>query len=493
MKQYEKQQGFSTIELLIAFAVIILSISTVILVVFGNQSTAVDAQTNNEALSKAQAGLEYARAQAASDYSSVTTTLAVTDGIYQKQRIVDPLTLTQCSKDVKSSVTWTDEKRPQQVELTTHLSDIVTALALGGNCDSTPPAAGWNPPATWASSNFNPGKPTGLDALNRIVYMTGDKTPFLYIADVHSATLGQSGGLFVTFTNGFNDGAQLNDIKVARAANNKIYAYVARNTNTNQFEVIDVTDITQPVSIIKRSLSGVSSSGSFPQGFRVFYFDNRAYIVTRETTGPELHIFDASTPWNAGSIVELGSGKELNRTVESMVVTKKFIAGVWRYFAYMATDKDSAELSIFEVTTPSSITEFTSAEVNLSGNQDGASVFLINNKLYFGRNSTGGVNPADLYVFDASNLLSSSPLPILGSQDIGTDVIGISVSGPLAFLATTKANNEFQVYNSDPANLSLISPFNPPNVIANGIKYENNWVYLASAGNDSLRILYNNP
>ena len=47
-------KGFITLEILIAFAVVILSISAVIMVTFGNQSVAVDSQVNLEAISKAQ-------------------------------------------------------------------------------------------------------------------------------------------------------------------------------------------------------------------------------------------------------------------------------------------------------------------------------------------------------------------------------------------------------------------------------------------------------
>ena len=60
--------GFATLEILIAFAVLILSISAVILLAFGNQSIIVDSRTNSEALYKAQKMLEEARAASRQDF-----------------------------------------------------------------------------------------------------------------------------------------------------------------------------------------------------------------------------------------------------------------------------------------------------------------------------------------------------------------------------------------------------------------------------------------
>ncbi|MDO8530544.1 MAG: type II secretion system protein, partial [bacterium] len=251
----EYQKGLSTLEMLIAMTLIVISISATLPLVAGSQSASVDLQTNQEALYKAEAILEEARAKAVSDYNSVITTSLQSDGIYQKQTYVIPASVTQCGKDVKASVAWTTDNRPLGVELTTHFGDTATAQALGGNCDTTPPSfLGWNPPDTWASSDFDSGNPnpTGLDVLNGIVYMTADGNPNsaknFYIADTNGIAKGTSSGLFATFANNFEAGEKLNDLKVARLSDGKIYAFVARDTKTGQFQVIDVSDIYNPVS-----------------------------------------------------------------------------------------------------------------------------------------------------------------------------------------------------------------------------------------------------
>src|SRR3989344_4630557 len=67
------KRGASTLELLIAFAVLTLSITAGILVIFGNQVVSVDTETNSEALARAEAMLEKARADSRNDFSSVVS------------------------------------------------------------------------------------------------------------------------------------------------------------------------------------------------------------------------------------------------------------------------------------------------------------------------------------------------------------------------------------------------------------------------------------
>lgn len=480
----ESQNGVSTVELLLAFALAIGIIIGTTMVVQSNESLTFDSLTNSEALLKAQALLEDARAQSRQNYSSVVTTVPVADSMYTKQVQVDQKSVTQCGKDVASTVSWTgSNNRSLSVQAKTHVTDFTTALALT-HCATTVPIGGWNPPYTFASSNFNPGKPTGLDVFNGIVYMSGDKPPYFYVADTNTATLGQSSGLFVSFANGFSAGAQLNDVKVARLSNGRTYAFVVRHTTTNQFQVIDVTDIYNPVEVVKRSLAGVSSGGSFPQGWRLYYYAGRVYLVTRETTGPELHVFDVSNPGAfPGSIVELG-GRELNETVEALVVANQGT----QLYAYMATDSASRELDVWNVTNSLAMSRVTAAVQDLSGGQDGASVFALNGLVYFGRESSGG---SEYYIFDAHN--PTAGLPILQQKDLGTSLIGMAIVGQFAFLSTAKANAEMQVWSADPTKpITQINTttFIFPNLIYNGIVYEQPYVYVASQGNDALRLLY---
>ncbi len=496
----KNQKGISALEMLIAMTLIVMAISATLPLVTGGQAASVDVQTNQEALYKAETLLQEARATAKTDYSAVVTTNLQDDDSYKKQIQVIPESLTQCGKDVRATVMWTTDNRPRSVDLTTRVADLATAQAMGGNCDATPPPIlGWNPPDTLASSNFGPGSPTSLDALNHIVYMTGNGNPNsaknFYIADTRGVLEGASGGLFVDFHNNFKADAKLNDVRVARLSDGKTYAFVARDTNVDQFGVIDVSDIHNPVSRGIFQLKNVDEDGSYPQAWRIYYYNNRVYVTTRFTAGPELHIFDVSNP---NAIYEMGSGAELGLTVNGLVVTEKTIGEVFFRFAYMATSSDSRELFVLDLTNPLEITEVTGASWNLINPDyaDGNAVFLVGNNLYFGRDSS---RANDLYVFDATNpMTASGGLPVLRTADVSTSVIGLTVTGPYIFMATTKNNAKFQVWTSNPSQpLTKVNTTNSnfPNIITlgNGLKYEDNWVYVASQANDALRILYNNP
>ncbi|MDZ4243283.1 MAG: hypothetical protein U1D99_10690, partial [Candidatus Omnitrophota bacterium] len=109
--------------MLIAFVVVILSITAVIGVVFGSQSIGIDTLTNQEAQALAQDVLEDARAKSKSDFGAIinATTTATIDGLTydQETKVTD---ISPCAKQVDSLVTWQNEVRPQKVELVTALT-----------------------------------------------------------------------------------------------------------------------------------------------------------------------------------------------------------------------------------------------------------------------------------------------------------------------------------------------------------------------------------
>ena len=488
----KNRKGFATLEILIAFAVIILCIGAVVMVVFGNQSIAIDSETNNEAITKAQKSLEDARAASRQDFMSVNSTSGTeTSGPLTFTKNLEITDLTPCKKQVISNVTWNSSNRPQTIQFSTFLSDIAGALALGGDCASEPPSSDWDSPARFASDTFNPGKPTAIDVLNRIAYLGSDKVPFLEIADTNGAVLGQNSGLFVTYANGFSLVEIPNSIDVIKwtdpLGNIKNYAYLAMNTNTNQLKVVDVTDIRNPVLMATRALSACVTGGA-PQGWRLYAYKDRLYFLTRFTAGPEFHVFDISDPINPS---EIGGGVckgfELGDTSESIEVRDQVISGSTIRFVYLATDEVDKELRVLNVTNPLAITNVNAATQNLPGAQDGQSVYIVGNKLYFGRQSTP--SGPDLYVFNISN--PTVGLAQLGSQDIGTGVIGIRVVGSLGFFVTPKVSKEFQVWNiSNPASVSLIKEYNFGNVVSQGIDYEPDFVYATGQSTPNFQILY---
>src|SRR3989344_831769 len=68
IKKKKLNTGVLTIELLIAFAILLINVTGILLLTSGNQSTVVSAETNAEALSLAQQEIEKAKATAEGDF-----------------------------------------------------------------------------------------------------------------------------------------------------------------------------------------------------------------------------------------------------------------------------------------------------------------------------------------------------------------------------------------------------------------------------------------
>ncbi len=489
-------KGSSTLEILIAFAVLILTLTAVIMIGFGNQSVSVDAETNNEALYRAQKILEDARAASRDDFFSVTTASSsetISGLTYKKLLVVNDIT--PCKKQATSTVLWSlSPLRTQSIDLSTFLTDIAGTLALGGDCATQAPNKKWDNPQRFAFDTLSPGKSTAIDVLSEIAYLGQDKKPFLSIADTQGAILDVNNrqDFFVSFDNSFNsDGKtidQINDIDVyVDPSSGKTYALIAMASSTAQFAILDVTDIKNPKIIAKRQLTGVLPTGSQPGGHRIYYYQNKGYIVTRETSGPEFHIFDLSNPNNP---LEIGTGTKLNGcTPPNGTTVNDFV--IQNGVAYMAAEKENCELLIYDVSNPASIKYLAEASVDLPGNQDGFSIFILGNKLYFGRQSTG--SGPEFYIFNTTNVLSQvNGLPTIGvPKEIGSDVIDIYIVGNFGFLVTTKTKEEFQVYNiSVPANISVIKKYNFGNIIQGGLDYENDFIYTTGDATPNFQILY---
>lgn len=492
MKKNNKKnnKGSSTLEILIAFAVMTLSMSAVVFLIFGSQSISIDTQTNNEAIYKATKLIEDARVLSRQNFSALNsiTTSETSGGItYNLKLTVNDLS--QCLKQATSTSSWIGNGKQQKIELGTLLADGATAFALGGDCIDGIPMSDWTRPTRFASDTMSPGKPMSMDELNRYVYLGSDKTPFLYIANTNGVVFGQNSGIFVPFTNSFSAGNTINSLDAVKySSTGKTYVFAALDNTTKQLSVIDVTNPTQPAA----SLYGLSScvKGTAPQGHLVYFYKNTLYLTTLYTAGPEFHIFDVSNPASPTEY-EIGSasckGYELGDSVNDIVVKDQFVGGVTKRFAYMATDELDKELRVFDVTNPLAIVEVTVANKDLPGAQNGMSVFSVGNKLFFGRQSTTGGD--ELYVFDISNPYSG--LPQLGSADIGTGVNAIRVAGKFAFIATPKTNQEFQVWDiSNLSNITNVSVYNFGNIVNRGIDYDPDFIYSTGQSTPNFQIIY---
>ena len=268
--QYKK--GSSTLEILLAFAILILSITSVILLGFGNQSVSADSEVSNEALYKAQIQLEDARALSRKDFFSLESDSSsdpTPEGlVYEKE--LDILDVSPCQKKATSNVNWNISGKDQYVSFSTLLTNVAEAFALGGDCDSTP-IDEWDNPASYSITDpiHNGSAATDIDILkmsvSRYALLTTNSVAgkfTLWIVDVSSPTNPILKGGYIT-----------NETLNAVDASNT-YAYLASASSTAQFQVVDVSDPINPIWKSSKKLPGVS--GANPGGISIYYYNNQS-------------------------------------------------------------------------------------------------------------------------------------------------------------------------------------------------------------------------
>ena len=503
--------GFSTIELLIAFSVGIIFLTAAMMVGFSDSTLTQQVSLDSGQASVLGAGLDnYALSTSSKKFGNVVRELmrnwnyTGTEVQSDTQVINSSLSfkntpaitdISPCLKEITNATTWGTSGR--SMTFGSAISNIDIARGLGGDCDPMPVGETWAKPRVYSSHNFNPAKPVALDVLNRIVYVTDDKGK-LQIYNSASDTLGNNSNFSITpYADAGNK--VLNDIDVFKIGTSR-YALVARDDTTAQFQVINVTTPGTYTSSPAKALGGTtpptcpaSPAPCYIQGWKVFYYDNKAYVTTREVAGREFHIFDLTTPLNP---VEVGPGFEVNGTVNDFSITSMVVNGHTYKLAFLATDRSANEVMVLNVTNASSPTLLTS--IDLPTNNDALSVQLIGNKLYVGRQKTASGPELFIYnvVYGESGSNPTISLSALGSgAEINIDATTLRVAGKFAFIGNPLPN-EFSVWDVSHPTTSFpridTSPLNVSNKVSD-IDYEAPYIYVLSLANDNLQILYSAP
>lgn len=472
-------KGIGTIEVLISLMVIVSAITAVMLVVAGNQDIKLDDDVSNVALYRAGEIISKARTAGEVDFNSVVSSSSLNSIFTDSLKVSD---ISACRKDITASISW--EIRPgryQNVSLTSSLVSHEEAQALGLDCELSPPVGEWQiecPPQY--GYDFNPG---GLSASGIDFFRKGNDK---YVAMTSNKGSSEKDDFWIIEVTDKTAITKISSINVSDALNDVDgfgdYAFVANDEATNQLIVIDMSDLYNPVDVASVSLPGVG--GAEPEGRQIYYYDNKVYIGTRLTAGPEFHIFDVSDPTNP---VHLGS-RELNHSVRKIIVRDSY--------AYLATSGNSDELIILDVSNPASILPFfpgvgnpEAMNYDAPGNQDGMSLYLLSNKLYLGRERGTGANH-DFLVLDVQD---PNNVTLLGSTLLNlnpnTAVTGIIVSGDLAFVVTSDQGEGFMILDiEDSQNIIKLDSCNYSEK-AIDIDFDGEYSYAANESNSGLRII----
>ncbi len=478
--------GFSTLELMLAFAIMSIALAGAVLANGSAEYWLLTTESGASALNLATTQAEEIRAIAAGDFYAATSSplmrqaSAECDAVglcYFSHTIVGDVS--SCVKNIETRVSWQIAHYPTStISLISNAINPTEVIALGGDCLTQVPVGEWASttlPHLLGSLVFNPGKGmTGIDVLSKKIYITATTSPYLAIfaapnvSDPNPVLLGSSDVANIP----------LNAVDVITDfSSGRVYAFVAQHSTSSQLGVVDVTDPSHPTLVAQRQLLGTAPpSGSYPQGWRLRAYGGRLYIVTRETAGYEFHIFNITNPTQP---VELGSGKKLNRTVTDIVVRDEKVNGILRRFVFLAAEAAQKELGVLEVTNDT-VVEVSS--VDLPGNQDGESVAVLGNRLYFGRASNA--SGPELYLFDISDPTVNLSEHITGTAEVGANVFALRASGEYLFAGTSKIGQQLQIWNSDvtswsstTANVGRISAINFPHLVANGIDIDEDWLY----------------
>lgn len=469
--------GFSTVEIMIALAILTLTISAVIIVVFGNQSLAIDTQTNVEAVAKAQTLVENARANAQTNFYAVVddsdTEMSGSLEYAKTLTVSDPDVFT---KVVEGIVSWQMGGRDLSVSFTTVLTNP-EAVKTGETCN--PNLTGdWALPDKFGTADVGQNNgATDVDTYNRKSYITtaasDKKKPDFHIVDVSDP---EENDLPI-YPGAINTGDGLVAVQVMSN-----YAFVA-SLDSAELYVINVSDPEAPF-VVTTATQDVSTDA---KGNTVFYFDEKLYLgLTKSTSGPELYVFDATDPEN---LIEVAS-YEVNSQVNSIRVRE----GV----AYLAVPDDPAtvgvseQLKILDVSAADagdidSITEWGANPSTMSG--QGLHLSVDSDELFIGMQ---GANPGgfpEFYWLDVSN--PDSP-DVIDSVVIGASVRAIATRQNLAFLWTSKPNLGFQVWDLD--DLDEIYGFlNTQQNATGGFDCEGDYVYTGQSAQDALQVIGPTP
>lgn len=503
--------GFSTLEMLIAFAVMTLSITAVILVSFGNQSATIDTELANEALYIAESELEHARANTIKNFILInsTSTPALPDELFNKSLVVSDIS--ECAKRVTSEIAWQTGLRDLNIALTSVFTSQEISEALGGDCGAEELGGNWDSPDSYEISNpiHGDSKATDIDVVKRFdkrfALMTStkvDNQDTFWVIDVSDPENEEPVAL-----GSYSTEEDLNAVDGFVDESGIIYAFTVSASTTAQLQIfrVNIDDIVNPIQRIAiEQLPNIDPEGDAPEGISVYYYDSRVFIGTKRTggmvgPGHEFHVFDVSNPSSPNHIGSL----ELNHHANDIVVSGSY--------AYIASSAEFCELIVVDVSDlgsmvnpcpappiPSDATVF-DADDSASSHPDGTSVYVLGNRVYLGRVQSGTIR--NFYVLDISDLESIQSLASINlNLKSGAEVVGLIIRGSLAFVVTndttpSSSGGPFMVYNIEnpEEGIFLVSCAFTYSDKATGFDFVGDLGFVSNESDNALRIIYDSP
>ncbi len=523
MKNFKSQNdGFSTLELLIAMAVMTLSMTAVIMVAFGNQSIAIDTELAQRGLYVAQMRLEEVGSTIANNFNVLETEASTTTiGLYDtKVKVTD---ISPCAKEVQSTAAWDRDLRNLNSSLRSIFISTTTSQALGNDCATKKSKTPWDNPVSFNfSSPINSGNSgTGIDVVEHdsetYAILTTNWSNNKNTLFVINATDPESNDPEVIGGIEASDKKDFMDVDVYHEEGSDfIYAFVASASINSQLQVYKI-DVSNPAS---SSVMRVATA-TLPQltngaARTIYYYDQKVYIGTQFVACPgscsssqnnELHIYNVANPATPTWIGSVNVNHNIN-DIE--------VLGDW---AYLAISDNNRELAVIQInpSKPNYLVhhDTTSFGYNAGGIDDATTVAVSGQYVYLGRNRAN--NNPDFLVLKSNDVHNGTSVTdgVMSAVDldnttctyksgtiqtknclkVNTSIKDISLQNQFAFLLTDNQNAEFQIWDiSNPSSVKPKAKCNTFDFPAKPVKldFSGDYGYLAIESNDGFRVMYDN-
>jgi len=501
MKKAHTKKGIATLEVLIAFAFFAIIMTSATLVSFGGQTANLDADLTHHGMLAAASTFGENVANAIAGVSTFANAES-----YDIYTLTETISLaTDCIKEVGTEASWETEKsRTQGISYRTLIADKEAAIASGSS-DCKEPSGGWDNPDSEGDITISPEgvHGTSLDSApkgaSKYVILGTEHSdpskPDLFVIDATIATDPDNPPFVVASLDTGRRG--INDLVVV-----KNYAYVLDQKETGGTGRILVVDLSKSIDpnnsdfqsdpeivneISLEDCCEIDPDGLNPEGWRIAYRDGYIYIGLKRTIGSEFLIFDVGSDPEEPSL----TGKldeDFLHNVNDIAISED------GDYAYLASSSDSREVIIIDISNKNNPID-TGVGADLLGTVDATSITRLNTTLYVGRKYTTSTTP-NFYIVGIGKD-DPADLDILGSKKVplknNTQVEGIEVALPYAFLATSDSTSGLQIWEvDDPSN---IKPHNGCSVFnysehARALIFTDNLVFTANESNDALRVIY---
>lgn len=484
-----KNKGVMTLEILIAFAILILNITAVLLLLDGGQSTSLDSQTNMEAIARTQDMLARARSDADINFESVIPKND-TDGFYTRDLSVEPDPAdpaNEYKKLLTSSTTWKNGAKPLTIAFSTLITDFKN---ITDTCSQNISGDWTNPQMTPYEFGKNLVVPSDLTSGFPItdVQAIGKK---LYVA-VNNATANNNATFFgfdisdssskPNFLFGVDNAPTVSPGFNAVAINGH-YAYLANAyagssatcataSNCSQLQIIDLDSPATPVAYLK--LASTTSGGKLAYGTSIFYSKGYVFIGLAKSSGAggEFNVVDVGagtgSPTNPKFVTSYKTGVGINSI---------FVKNNYAYLATPNGGTTNENLTVLDISDPSSSVSRVYGYAP-SGGSNGESIKVRNGKIYLGRTFASTADK-EFYILNA-------PIAtLINSKDVGTGssttIHGLVIRNTLAFLVT---GAQFQIWDTNGSINQYATPLTLPGGAGTAISCTGNYLYASSVPSD---------